>query len=118
MLCRLIHDPYLTLCVFPLLRLEAATSRLEDIAVQPWSSTAPDTAKSSGAVAAGAVGGAAAAAAGVGAASSAEVPPSVEAWDDEVGAKIAKFIELSNSIGGNVQAQVSVFDLPKMQSQH
>ncbi|MCO5613787.1 hypothetical protein L7F22_068065 [Adiantum nelumboides] len=76
-------------------RLEAATSRLEDIAVQQHAQPQQPTA-----------GGVALADRGApGPASAVELPASVEAWDDEVKPKINAFAELSAKVGGNVEVQ-------------
>lgn len=81
--------------------LEAATSRLEDIAVHQQSSrsaeiSAPTASGSAASVAATAV------------AAPLDDPPSVEAWDEIIATKVQAFSELSQKIGGNVSAQVSL----------
>lgn len=77
--------------------LEAAVSRIEDVAVlQP----APGSGS-------GAAAGESAATSS--AATKVDVPPSVEAWDQEVAPKVRAFVDLSHAVGGNVQTQVSVY---------
>ncbi|KAL9934098.1 hypothetical protein V8E36_007180 [Tilletia maclaganii] len=100
-------------------RLEAATSRLEDIALA--------SAGSSGALGAGAGAGAAGAIAAAGAAApppppppppappaptapevqQEETPASVLAWDENVAPALQKYVEISNGIGDPVQKQAA-----------
>jgi adenylyl cyclase-associated protein len=84
-------------------RLEAATSRLEDIAVHQQST------KSAGGPAAVTNGAGAAGTAAAGAASTAAIEdsPAVEAWDEAVAPKVKSFADLSQTIGGTVADQVS-----------
>ena len=96
----------------PSLSLEAATSRLEDIAVHQQSSAAPRSAGTD-AAAAGVAGAAVGAAAGAAAATSAadialDDPPAVEAWDESIKPRVASFESLSETVGGNVAEQVSL----------
>lgn len=72
--------------------------------MQPQATATGSGAVAGSAAAAGA--GAAAIGSGAAAASSQEVPPAVEAWDDEVAPKLKAFVDLSTKLGGNVAAQV------------
>lgn len=77
-------------------RLEAATSRLEDIAVQQHHARASQPRAAAGAAPAGAAGTAPA---------QAEVPATVESWDEQVAPKLQAYVDLSDKVGGNVQEQ-------------
>lgn len=109
-------------------RLEAATSRLEDIAATggvgsgeagtlPSSAshaTIPSSASTSGVTAASAPGSAAAAAGGASGAAAGGDPsavvadsPALSAWDDYLDHQLKEYIGLSDKIGGLVAAQVS-----------
>jgi adenylyl cyclase-associated protein len=92
-------------------RLEAATSRLEDIAVQQHQhqTTKGDSNGSGpGAVAVPGI---------VEGNASVEVPASVEAWEEAVHPKLQAYSDLSDKIGGNVQQQakhvIASFDAVK-----
>lgn len=100
-------------------RLEAATSRLEDITLsqasastlaQPTSeaseSIAPHLAAATAAGAAGGATGAATAGVNVAPAAAPEDPPAVVAWDETVTEALKAFTELSSKLGGLVQEQV------------
>lgn len=79
-------------------RLEAATSRLEDIAVQQHAQPQQPQAAGMASTERGA-------APVPSSAPAVESPASVEAWDDEVKPKINAFAELSAKVGGNVEIQ-------------
>lgn len=82
--------------------MEAATSRLEDIAVHqqnPLKNAGGSAAPNNGIVAA--------AAAPTNSATQYEQPPALEAWDETIAPKVQSFRELSLEIGGNVAEQVS-----------
>lgn len=79
--------------------LEAATSRLEDIAVHQQSS------RSAG-ISAPTASGSAASIAAIAHSDPIEDPPSIEAWDEAIVPKVQAFVDLSQKIGGNIITQV------------
>lgn len=87
--------------IHPLDSLEAATSRLEDIAVHQQSNRSAEEPAT-------AANGTNAALPAAGAASTAtiEVSPAVDAWDEVIVPMVKTFAELSQTIGGTVADQV------------
>ncbi|UZJ51758.1 hypothetical protein CBS101457_001078 [Exobasidium rhododendri] len=81
-------------------RLEAATSRLEDMTVQQQSTSSTQTRSATEEATAAPSGALPASAAG-------EASPAVEAWDELVSPKLIAFTELSKKIGGNVAEQTN-----------